>query len=217
MSKSQILLDLGSKIDSIEILIWWSSIKRADIRSFLRLIWSVLRYTRDMYSLEVLMWGSIDGCNTYLAPSHPVWVVFNSRLLVSMRLQNIFFCQILRVTSCHLLVHNCTLHHSTLFYVPRQKTEPRKVFEFIRWTFQISVRSGGHGYTCTQLKEDSILIDMRGEWHNPVHKINVYHVLWKVCERSDWWKPTSHQQDLRQFWRPVELGGRYLCTSYQCF
>ena len=27
---------------------------------------------------------------------------------------------------------------------------------------QISVRSGGHGYTCTQLKEDSILIDMRG-------------------------------------------------------
>ena len=170
-----------------------------------------------MYSLEVLVWGPIAGCNTYLAASHPVWVVFPWRLLVSARLQNIFFCQILRVTSCHLLVHNCTLHHSTLFYVTRQKTEPRKVFEFILWSFQISVRSGGHGYTCTQLKEDSILIDMRGEWHNPVHKINVYHVLWKVCERSDWWKPTSPQQGLQQFWRPVELGGRYLCTSCQCF
>jgi len=32
----------------------------------------------------------------------------------------------------------------------------------VRHGFQISVRSGGHGYTCTQLKEDSILIDMRG-------------------------------------------------------
>ena len=36
------------------------------------------------------------------------------------------------------------------------------IVKCIKPVFQISVRSGGHGYTCTQLKEDSILIDMRG-------------------------------------------------------
>ena len=100
--------------------------------------------------------------------------------LVSVQLQNLF-CQSLAII-CHLLICLTTTwtsrsSHSSQYgnwittLVAASESQIRDIHNICMYLIyvwyksdvsQISVRSGGHGYTCTQLKEDSILIDMRG-------------------------------------------------------